>query len=775
MKKLYTFMLAGLLAVGSQAAAQTSANLLVNPTFANSGEGWTNTTKAGETTFNADGSVTVKATTGGDNIVCQGVELQGGKNYIFGVEYKGGTEGQTHAFSGFWNWNGSNASWTGGAYTDMAYAADWTATTNKYTPGANETKAVVLAANHEAEVNYRGVFVVEAPSINLELNGEAAPAQIMSGKKYTIACTVAGLTLTWSDGTTETEAAEFTAPAVGSTVTINAKYGNIVLDTKTYTVIASDAKVNLMGNWLAGQETNAAPKPQWYSYQGGTIYSDGNGNGWQIRNADGELNGTGEPKTILLRYNDKNSTWLYGYKVTAKAGYYYDYEMCAKRNEKEGTLHVWFSNSFEALGQSNDYQLTTEYPAENQKAKFESYAAGDTYVIFSYPNAEGNAIAFSNFFSLYEGEQIPDAVVAERYTAAVADAKAILDANAAVTGDVRTALEAFMGKTARADQLAVLGNPAGLKAATDAFNAIVKYNEALALNVEGREAVTIVNPNDNLEGWTCEGAAMEVKNGEGPTVADFVPTCKYFDHWSGGAWNSTMTQTVNVAAGEYRLAVLARGSVPANEYRLFAGNATEQYASVDLTTCGSAGQAFGNGWNVYYVDFQAGGDLTIGVKIDMPAGGWVSCTGFSLVKIADATLAAGTVTFSADADGTFTGVFTDVPEGARTYYAIEEAAAEPEQLRAPAADAYQLVEDGTVTGVKAGSTFYYYSERNGIKSAVTTVEVIGQGSAVIDALDTATAGESTYYNLNGVRVNPANLAPGVYVKIADGKATKVIR
>ena len=38
----------------------------------------------------------------------------------------------------------------------------------------------------------------------------------------------------------------------------------------------------------------------------------------------------------------------------------------------------------------------------------------------------------------------------------------------------------------------------------------------------------------------------------------------------------------------------------------------------------------------------------------------------------------------------------------------------------------------------------------------------------------AADGVETFYNINGVRVDKANMAPGVYVKVANGKSQKVI-
>lgn len=53
--------------------------------------------------------------------------------------------------------------------------------------------------------------------------------------------------------------------------------------------------------------------------------------------------------------------------------------------------------------------------------------------------------------------------------------------------------------------------------------------------------------------------------------------------------------------------------------------------------------------------------------------------------------------------------------------------------------------------------------------------VISNASGVSDiTVENATNGEAVYYNLSGVRVAAENLQPGVYVKVQNGKSTKVV-
>jgi M6 family metalloprotease-like protein len=78
-----------------------------------------------------------------------------------------------------------------------------------------------------------------------------------------------------------------------------------------------------------------------------------------------------------------------------------------------------------------------------------------------------------------------------------------------------------------------------------------------------------------------------------------------------------------------------------------------------------------------------------------------------------------------------------------------------------------------------GQTEYFYTvqaigaDSKSVASSVVYVTISGENGVaniVVDAQDSTTA----YYNLNGVKVDATRLTPGVYVKIANGKATKVV-
>ncbi|WP_348673525.1 hypothetical protein [Duncaniella dubosii] len=81
--------------------------------------------------------------------------------------------------------------------------------------------------------------------------------------------------------------------------------------------------------------------------------------------------------------------------------------------------------------------------------------------------------------------------------------------------------------------------------------------------------------------------------------------------------------------------------------------------------------------------------------------------------------------------------------------------------------------DGNRFGLAGNGKFEYYTEdANGIRSDVKSVQFDGV-TGIEDITVDGAEGEATYYNLQGVRIErPAK--GGVYVRVAAGKATKVV-
>ena len=83
----------------------------------------------------------------------------------------------------------------------------------------------------------------------------------------------------------------------------------------------------------------------------------------------------------------------------------------------------------------------------------------------------------------------------------------------------------------------------------------------------------------------------------------------------------------------------------------------------------------------------------------------------------------------------------------------------------------------TITVDGAGTLeLYTYHPATDSKSDIRTINVTKEdGTTAIDAIASDVAdGEAEYFNLQGVRINPENAAPGLYIRRQCGKAAKVM-
>lgn len=88
-----------------------------------------------------------------------------------------------------------------------------------------------------------------------------------------------------------------------------------------------------------------------------------------------------------------------------------------------------------------------------------------------------------------------------------------------------------------------------------------------------------------------------------------------------------------------------------------------------------------------------------------------------------------------------------------------------------------IVEDGKVTAVGAGNATILYTVIDGTGCPhVASCDVFVDGSAGIEGIssDEGESGLIQYFNLNGMRVNPDCLTPGLYIKIEGKRSKKVL-
>lgn len=289
----------------------------------------------------------------------------------------------------------------------------------------------------------------------------------------------------------------------------------------------------------------------------------------------------------------------------------------------------------------------------------------EAYLVFNGTNKNGNVIVRAANFGLYEDGAVDFATAfnalkdeANDYLAAqeegdvkslmatgaeyaaLAEALAIEVANATNTTILQNAFNAYKaGVASYAAYVDAL--PIAQEVLADAEEKYADASEAAVQNLQ--EAVEMP---ENIDAATAATAAQDMHNayrrvveshhvaekhaaepvelgdwtgidrtntGEGPTLHTGEKVGTYFDQWTGSAWNFDHYQTVDLAPGTYRLSVLSRGQNM--EYFTLYMNGAEVEAdkvvesedpesvSIEMGHIGNQGGYFGNGWNMYSVDY----------------------------------------------------------------------------------------------------------------------------------------------------------------------------
>lgn len=147
----------------------------------------------------------------------------------------------------------------------------------------------------------------------------------------------------------------------------------------------------------------------------------------------------------------------------------------------------------------------------------------------------------------------------------------------------------------------------------------------------------------------------------------------------------------------------------------------------------------------------------------------------------------GDTSFEIEADAESAEIIvTGVHAESDLYYKLTAAPAEtaPESAPRKVADhagytkAERNADNNHAISVSEAGTLelYAYHPATDSKSDVKTITVTKQSdTTAIDAIGADTAeGEAEYFNLQGVRINPENAAPGLYIRRQGGKAAKVL-
>lgn len=333
-------------------------------------------------------------------------------------------------------------------------------------------------------------------------------------------------------------------------------------------------------------------------------------------------------------------------------------------------------------GTWKEYQIVYNHEAE-----------GDIEVGFKTESTNANWVGIDQLSLVYYGDYAAYIIAAPKkdYQAALAEARAALEAEKNVTGSEKTALEA---EVAKAEPTTAEGYEAAtndLKAATKTFtDAAPNYNYLAAANAaivdlpyanaekkpeaktadnataakqagdelyaalrtyyesnaaaEGKagatdvtELITNAAANDGINGWTTtngEGSTGSIKvlSNEPWVSADGTAAHNYFDggDWGKNSWDVSFTQDVTLEPGKYLLSAISRASADV-DLKLFAGTDSVKTASI-----GAADGVFTRGWNIHNVEFEVteAGAVTIGIRgVTSVLHNWMSFSDFRLVQL----------------------------------------------------------------------------------------------------------------------------------------------
>ncbi|MCR5270815.1 MAG: hypothetical protein K6D91_07340 [Prevotella sp.] len=417
--------------------------------------------------------------------------------------------------------------------------------------------------------------------------------------------------------------------------------------------------------------------------------------GWTLTNMKYQANNERPTRYIEQWTNGANDGHLAdgSAKQTLKGMPAGAYVLKATANAQQQSHSDWtingaklFVNTAEAevSGAWKDYQIVYNHQAE-----------GDIEVGFKMESTNANWVGIDQLSLVYYGDYAAYVIAAPKkdYQAALAEARAALEAEKNVSGTEKRNLEAEIAKAEPTSAEGYTAATAALKAATKTFtDAAPDYNNLAAANAlvvdllyakadkkpatktaetaadaktaaeelyaalrayyesnakaEGVEDAvdlteTIVNPagNDGTNGWTTtngEGStgSIDIKSNEPWVSADGTAAHNYFDggDWNKAAWDVSFTQDVTLEPGKYLLSAISRASADV-ELKLFAGTDSVKTASI-----GAAGGVFNRGWNIHNVEFEVAkaGAVTIGIRgVTSAIHNWMSFSDFRLVQLDD--------------------------------------------------------------------------------------------------------------------------------------------
>ncbi len=518
--------------------------------------------------------------------------------------------------------------------------------------------------------------------------------------------------------------------------------------------LSLQAQENLMEGAIIGHDGNETPSAPWYAWNTSTA-SFGDGNGWQFRNEAGaNAADPGNAKQMFFRWNWNNSPWVYAYKVELEAGFKYKLTCDATTNDgKENSLLIGYTTNIATVTDPQNLPNMESFDVSNYpstvlwtdplKVDYELSIAvgGEYYILFSYTNTGGNVITRAANFVL------------------VNDGEADIDYQTLFT-DLQTEVEAYF------TTLMEEGFEGG---DYDELNAIYEwlyyegddYKAAYIGLLEGYQAFQAAYPSYKEYDAVRTAITQYISTGKLELASEETMNALSSDMMvtpsTGEAAKAKVTSLTNAWRAAVESAAVAGGVEDAVAQTL------SDFELTDIGTNHGQGPTFANG-EVYSGDYydkynQSGCVATQTATLKKGTYRYAIFARGS-VDIADYTLSVSGTSVEATEDGELSIEPTHIGNQGSVFgngWDIDMID-------------FVVTEDDTeviftISADASGNQWLSFMQPS-------LVMISDKDSTAVAEIEAA-AGEAAYYTIDGVKVN-GKLLPGVYVKVAGGKASKVL-
>ncbi len=517
--------------------------------------------------------------------------------------------------------------------------------------------------------------------------------------------------------------------------------------------LSLQAQENLMEGAITSHNAGDVPETPWLSWNSNTKALDG-GNGWDFRSQAGDKNGAAAQIFFRWNWNDSPDVYAYEVELTEDTKYLLTFDATTNDN-KSNNIIVGFTNSLENVTSTTDIPDKVSFSLDGHdsgvlwtdpvkvEAEFAATSTGKYYILFSCTNKGGNVIVRAANFSLVANGTIDYQPLFEELQGQVEAYFTTLMEEGFEGGDYEELNAIYEWLYYEGDDYKAAY--VGLQDAYVAFQAAYPtYKEYDAL----RTAITQYISSGKLE--------LASENAMSALSADMMMTPANVE-----AAKAKITSLTNAWRAAVESAAVAGGVEDAvaqtlSDWTLDNIGSKEGSAANEGPTL-----ADGSTFDMYY-DVYSKSDASTGTQTATLKKGTYRYAIYARgsVDIANYTLSVAGTGVEATEDGELSIEPTHIGNQGNVFG------------RGWDIDMIDFIvtEDDTevtftISAETAGNQWFSFYQPS-------LVMISDKDSTAVAEIEAA-EGEATYYTIDGVKVN-GKLAKGLYIKVAGGKASKVI-